>query len=147
MRRGKCILVAVVLCGIVGVLVEATAGAQAPVTFERHIVIAPDASGTCAVQQPPDAIKGAGAGDQIIWHIQNNCDATKTVDVGHFMHRPDNQEKNPVDLGKSQPTKPGAQFDLTGRVRPLPPKERGTYKYDVLIDGVVALDPELEIVR
>lgn len=119
-----------------------------PADVERNIVIAPNDNGECTVQVSPDIILDARPNQRIVWHVQNDCGEERTVGVDNFKHRPDNnRRKEPLQLDRFPSIPSGGSGQIVGRIKPLPPRERGRYKYDITIDGTVAEDPELEIAR
>jgi hypothetical protein len=119
------------------------AAGQPDKTIKRVIVIGDDGGGHCVVLASPTDIRAAKRNNKIVWTVTNNCNVTKTVTVGNFTHQ--GQKKEPLQLRSASPIKAGQSGELEGKIKVLPHSDLGEYKYDVLIDGVVAVDPMLEI--
>jgi len=123
-----------------------TARGQGGNTLEAYIIIGKDNSGACVVKAVPVPIRSAKRNFRVIWHVTNYCDGTQEVTVSNFKHRQDNnRRKDPLDFGSAPDIPSGQTREVEGRVKPLPQEDLGTYKYDILINGIVAEDPELEI--
>ncbi len=139
---GPAVLIGIILAHTVALL-----NCQPPVTIERTIELA-DRGGSCKVQTGPDRIEGAERNNHIIWTVTNGCGSTAEVGVGNFKHLDQgSRPKNPLELRPFPAIPAGESGNIRGRVRVLPNDDLGTYKYDVLINGAVELDPELVIER
>ena len=98
----------------------------------------------CAIDICPDPAEFV-VGDKIQWQIQNAPSGIK-VTVGNFRRvdpPPDvvlRPKKTP--LVKARTFKPKGPLGLTHKTRAI---DVGYYKFDVLFDGLVVLDPEVEI--
>ncbi|HSR68798.1 MAG TPA: hypothetical protein VLU25_12745 [Acidobacteriota bacterium] len=113
--------------------------------ISRSIVLSEE-GGSCVVSASPTRIDGARRNFNIQWHVINECSRAVTPGVGNFKHvDADNQAKLPLDLEEFQPVAPNGRGRIRGKVKDLPEEDWGLYKYDILIDGEVAEDPELEI--
>lgn len=114
-------------------------------SIERSIVLSQE-GGSCVVSASPTRINGARRNFNIQWHVINECSRTVTPGVGNFKHvSANNEAKLPLDLEVFQPVPPNGRGRIRGKVKDLPEQDWGLYKYDILIDGEVAEDPELEI--
>jgi len=115
--------------------------------IERSIVVGTDTSGGCIVAGAPADIQSARRNFRVVWNVTNNCNGATLVTVDNFVHEADNKRKDPIQIGAVEPVPQGGTGAINGRIKNLPNNELGTYKYDVLIDGVVALDPRIDIDR
>lgn len=129
---------------IVGPLV---AKSQNDNKVESNIAIGMDAAGNCVVTTSPPIIRSGKRNFRVIWHVQNDCTGSRTVTVDNFKHRQDNnRRKEPVTKQRANAISAGETDDVIYRIKQdLSDADLGTYKYDILIDGQVAEDPELEI--
>ena len=127
------------------------AGAVAPGqgqgnTVTAQIVIGPGNGGACVVTTSPADIRSAKQNYKIRWNVTNNCDGTRTVTVDNFKHENDeNRRKDPTQIDKVDNVASNGTGIIEGRIKGIKDEDLGTYKYDVLIDGVVAVDPKIDI--
>ncbi|HSR54251.1 MAG TPA: hypothetical protein VLV83_25785 [Acidobacteriota bacterium] len=131
---------------LIGLLGQAVwSQSQESGSIERSLVLS-EQDGTCVVTASPTRIQGARRNFIIRWRVINECSRAVTPGVGNFKHvDADNQAKLPLDLETFRPVAPNSRGRIQGRVKDLPEEDWGLYKYDILIDGEVAEDPELEI--
>lgn len=122
-----------------------TVSAQRGNTVERTIVISTSSGGACEVSTAPADIQSAKRNFRVVWNVTNNCSGARTVTVDNFVHEADNQKKEPVRIDAVGSINEGQVGAINGRIKNLPNNELGSYKYDVLIDGVIALDPKIDI--
>lgn len=133
-----------VLVGL-GVLVILVAAPPQSPQINASFTLDENGQGVCSVVVPPDVMSGARRGSPLVWTITNQCGSGVQVSVGNFKHRnAGDAPKNPL-VGQPQiSVGSGASSDMRGAVRgDLSDNDLGTYKYDILINGAVALDPEL----
>jgi hypothetical protein len=115
-------------------------------TVTAQIVIGPGSDGACVVTTSPADIHSAKRNYKIRWDVTNNCDGTRTVTVGNFKHENDeNRRKDPIRIDKVDNVASNGTGVIEGRIKGIKDEDLGTYKYDVLIDGVVAVDPKIDI--
>jgi hypothetical protein len=91
----------------------------------------------------------AFVGDTVVWHVQGNTPDGVVISVGNF--RPIDAAPGIVFSGgksklRKPPTIPASRIKrvAAGQSVVVPKVPDGTYKYDVLWDDVVWIDPELE---
>jgi hypothetical protein len=125
-----------------------------PVPHERSIVVGPGTAG-CRVARCPDNVEmRKGRRDTLTWQISNDsppgssCDRRVEVSIGEWK-----LEGQPVSPPVKAQGGGALRRTVSPRQRPVPlpvviadEAERGKYSYGVLIDGVLADDPMLEIV-
>ncbi|MFQ5740779.1 MAG: hypothetical protein ACE5JX_17385 [Acidobacteriota bacterium] len=128
----------VVMTGTIGIRGAAS-------RIERTIALGQDEQGQCIVTASPTLIRSAKRNFRIVWNVVNQCQEPVTVGVGNFKLKRNNRPGNPLELGSSPTVPAGGTSRLEGRVKVLPSSQLGTYKYDILLDGTVAVDPELEV--
>jgi len=113
-------------------------------TVSVDIVIGPGSSDDCVVTGSPEDIQSAKRNFKVVWNVTNDCEGRRTVTVDNFKHENDeNRRKEPVRIDRVDDVDPGGTGQIDGRIKGA--AELGTYKYDILIDGVVAEDPKLDI--
>ena len=135
----KMMLLAFVIVGLVLLASQLIVGQD----HERRIVLS-GSGDDCGVTTVPTRIDGANRGQSIHWRVVNNCDDAVTVTVDNFKHRDANDQiKTPLDI-LAAPEVPGNQQRVL-RARVRQGADLGTYKYDILMDGQVAVDPDLII--
>ncbi len=114
-------------------------------TIERNIVVGTNGAGNCTVTTAPADIQSARRNFKVVWNVTNNCSGARRVTVDNFVHEADNKKKDPVQIDDPGSIPQGGAGAIKGRIKNIPNNELGTYKYDVLIDGNVALDPKIDI--
>ena len=100
-----------------------------------------------------DRIDKVARGDVIRWSVTSACARKVTLSIGNFA-RPDRFKNLPKECRDTNPfegrsrlrasVKPRSSAAIQGRIRADAHYPR-TYKYDILVNGKVALDPEIEI--
>jgi hypothetical protein len=110
-----------------------------PPVLETWIVIDPGPTGP--VVRDPAPLCGR-KNDRLLWHVVNNTGRPVDVSLPHFkLHG------NPNDPLKGSP---GARRnhpnpdEIHDKIKENP--ERGIYKYDIWVDNVMRLDPDLEVI-
>jgi hypothetical protein len=88
-------------------------------------------------------------GDTVVWHVQGSTPSGVVISIGNF--RPVHAAPGiAISAGRIKlrkpPTIPSSRIKhpRSGDSVVVPNVPDGTYKYDVLWDGVVWVDPELE---
>lgn len=122
--------------------------AQRPAVHQADVVLDEKCQIKGSVKDLNDDV---GRADTVRWVFKNGCSEKLTLSIGNFQpvagKGPANEcrDKNPLDQCRLRVNVgPGRSGTIQCRVKPAAHFPR-TYKYDILRNGKVALDPEIEI--
>lgn len=122
-----------------------------PQTFERQIALTKTPQG-CKVSSKIDKLDEIARGDVIRWFVKNECGREMKVSVGNF--RPPADRAGTKEPRDKSPFAKGCSLSLVladGKEGKIECAINGcaiiprTYKYDILGNGKILLDPDIEI--